>query len=408
MSKKGTKSDESNLPVGPPTNNSGSDTLERYRYQNTYTAILAIKMHNGENNFERIICEYHEDVLGVHQNRQLVGIQIKTREMGEGGFRPLDPQMKNSLKHFVELECDFGKYFQSYVIVSNCGFKKGRDSFDNFMDKNNLYQNEYAKKLIDWIRQETKCSIPIIEKMFSKLILSTGPGIQNIEDSLIKELTKVKFKESIYHFQLQSISNNLVSNIFFRSSNKEKNLLEYLFSTLEGSAEKNSYIINEKTITKDSISKILVDYVRPPFIQIRQSIPHKTPKDSIEKMKIKLEFGGIDNLVINDIEDEVLAADKFVLRMYHSEENKELADAKIRQIHAIVKRNASQSFSRTKKENEQFGQNMLHELEDRLQNMTTNERRDVYDTPFDILRGVVGRLTGKCLVQFSKTPEGGF
>lgn len=62
----------------------GPDIIERYRYQYSYTCLLAVKLHAGKSQyslmFDEIICEHHEDILGVTKDRKFVGIQIKSRE----------------------------------------------------------------------------------------------------------------------------------------------------------------------------------------------------------------------------------------------------------------------------------------------------------------------------------------
>lgn len=400
---------KNNVRIGQPSNNSGSNTLERYRYQHTFTAILGLDMLSPDSEYERLICEYHEDVLAVLKNKKLVGIQIKTRDPVQGGFVPNDEPMRNTLNHFLELEKQYGNQFDSFQIVSNCGFKKGKNSFETLINnKIKSVKNTSLLKLIKWLKDEAGYNENIIELVFRKLVLIEGPGIHDIQNTLISHLSKISSDEFVLAFQLNDIAGQLINTIGIRSSNNEKDILRFLLTTLHGKPDKENFVINNKTITIDSIKKIISDYVVPPYIAVNLNTPIDTPKNSIALMKKKLSYGGIDPLVINNIEDWVLAADKHVLKILHGEENKELAKQKIEQIHSIVKRNAIQSFSRKKNTDNQFGRDMLHDLEDRLKNMPENEKKDVYHTPFDILRGITGRLTGQCEVQFSETPKGGF
>jgi len=61
----------------------GADTLDHYRYQHSYTCMLAIKLYARVMEsgliFNEIFCEQHEVILGITSDEKFVGIQIKSR-----------------------------------------------------------------------------------------------------------------------------------------------------------------------------------------------------------------------------------------------------------------------------------------------------------------------------------------
>ncbi|MNP23234.1 hypothetical protein D3C76_1159360 [compost metagenome] len=51
---------------------------------------------------------------------------------------------------------------------------------------------------------------------------------------------------------------------------------------------------------------------------------------------------------------------------------------------------------------------MLHSVEDRLREVSASRSEDVFNCPYEILKGLVGVLTNECKVAFSKEPPGGW
>ena len=87
----------------PPTNDPGSDTQSRFRYQHSYTCLLALLMYDGKVHFQELMCEQHEDILAVKKNGKCEGVQIKTRKSDRGPFTINDPKIKDSIIHFIKL-----------------------------------------------------------------------------------------------------------------------------------------------------------------------------------------------------------------------------------------------------------------------------------------------------------------
>ena len=99
----------------------GDDTLQHYHYQHSYTCLLAIKLYTEDSEFDEILCEQHEDILGVTREGRFVGIQIKSR-LEAIPFTLADEEIKNSISRFIHLEKHYPMMFSKFVIVSNCDY----------------------------------------------------------------------------------------------------------------------------------------------------------------------------------------------------------------------------------------------------------------------------------------------
>lgn len=100
----------------------GDEIQKRFRYQNEFSASLAIQMLFHETDIDEIFCEQHEDVLVRKKDGTFIGYQVKTRDENLGLFTFNTPAIQSSLEKFVRTEKEFGEWFNRYVIASNCGF----------------------------------------------------------------------------------------------------------------------------------------------------------------------------------------------------------------------------------------------------------------------------------------------
>jgi Cap4 dsDNA endonuclease len=109
----------------------GAETLQRYRYQASYAAWLAVGSLEEMPDVAAIYCEHHDDVL-----LELVGgvcdaIQIKTQASGVGPLKGNARPVLVALRRFVEFEHAFGDRFRSYRLASISGFHRSGAASSN-------------------------------------------------------------------------------------------------------------------------------------------------------------------------------------------------------------------------------------------------------------------------------------
>lgn len=130
----------------------GDEVQKRFKYQHTYGAIIAIEMYSENLKYKEILCEQHEDILGVREDDTYDGIQIKTRQLSDGPFELTDEAIGKTLKRFVGLDKKFPGKFRKYVLVSNCDFrdddtsKSLRNLLVKVREPNSLEEKASAKR----------------------------------------------------------------------------------------------------------------------------------------------------------------------------------------------------------------------------------------------------------------------
>jgi Cap4, dsDNA endonuclease domain len=105
----------------------GAETLLHYQYQHSYICLLSFRLYAEEKDpdsqllLKGIMCEHHEDALGITKDNRFVGIQIKS-QIKEIPLTLLDKEVKHSIERFIQLERKYPNQFVKFVIVSNCPF----------------------------------------------------------------------------------------------------------------------------------------------------------------------------------------------------------------------------------------------------------------------------------------------
>lgn len=103
----------------------GDATLQRYRYQATYAARIAVSAIDTHSGIDEVFCELHEDILIRTTNGQFRGVQIKTRESHLPAFGAGDEEILNAIARFVRLDRRFPGAFISFTIGTNHRFVAG-------------------------------------------------------------------------------------------------------------------------------------------------------------------------------------------------------------------------------------------------------------------------------------------
>jgi hypothetical protein len=108
-----------------PAEDFGALAQSRFFYQHQYTAYWCIQMLIGQE-IERIICEYHEDLVICWKDGHYEFIQVKTRGEGQGEWSLANLLQKTASQSILEKlyakKVSFGDRGQHlYVFVSNMG-----------------------------------------------------------------------------------------------------------------------------------------------------------------------------------------------------------------------------------------------------------------------------------------------
>ncbi len=298
-----------NRPVTPESvlsnDDPGDDTQRRFRYQNTYAAIISLSLLEEESKADCIFCEHHEDVLVKQKDGSFVGIQIKTRLASKGPYKAGDKQVIKSLKGFIKLESEFPGNFSQSVIAVNKGFWNEKDKSSNLRyllklaqaaRKEDVTSNQclstFAKKLAS--EDENLSSLALkADGTISHLTLSVLnkvkpeenlPGLDDIKERLIKEITNLPDMAQRGYDELDKLANALVHEMSLAASLGNNSPQTLYFELLTDSeTHRTNAIIQGKRITREKILQILQEHSSTKVICTEKAEEEAKREQTVEK-----------------------------------------------------------------------------------------------------------------------------
>lgn len=399
------------------TSDPGDETQKRFRYQHTYTALIAIQMYNGKLPYKELFCEHHEDILAINEDGTYHGIQIKTRQLSDGAFEINDSAILGSLIRFIKLSNMYQNKFSRFVIVSNCPFRKDESgkSLVNLLNqvkagKTEGFNPRDLQKYVENLVDKTGASINEVLRVLAITEVQEGPGMDDIDAKVINDhLGKLTLCQSVAIEKIRMIHRLLVEKIYGASSKRANNAVKDYCALIGGSAIVNAEEINTKRITKHAVGLLIETKIKGGvFLSTPSAVDGITSSESGQLMRYKMSCGLVDIEDI-DVMDDLRAAaeDYFIANSYRAENKAQYLD-QYNQIRSIVTNQSVEARSRCRKPDSPYGTEMLQNIEDRLDTISMNRKEDVFHTPYEILKGLVGILTNECKVAFSKEPIGGW
>ena len=103
------------------------------------------------------------------------------------------------------------------------------------------------------------------------------------------------------------------------------------------------------------------------------------------------------------MKDLSLSAQNHFLEEYHRR-NGESGEIKkeMDQIQTLLSNQAAEAKTETKSNDELYGDEMLKNIEKRINEIVKTRHQDAFFLRYEILKGVIGILTGDCKVWFSE------
>ncbi|KQO18042.1 dsDNA nuclease domain-containing protein [Paenibacillus sp. Leaf72] len=400
------------------SNDPGDETQKRFRYQHTFTVLIAIEMFAGNIPYKELYCEHHEDILAVREDGNYDGLQVKTRQVSDGPFELRDPAIKKSLLRFIKLEADFENSFSNFTIISNCSFRDD-DSAKSLINLVNQVTNTSLisdikprdlRKYIDELVKESELSIETVLTTIKKIKTMVGPGLDDIDAKIINDhLGKVHQCNGASIEKLRVIHRRLCEKVYFASSRFLENGIYDYAELATGRINSVAEEINAKRITKLAVDRIVQEnFNKNLFLSSRSNAADITIAKSNQLLKRKMSSGFIDFEEIEIMDDLRTDAEDYFLTNSIKADNQQEYLREFQQIKKIVLNQSIEAKSRCKKEDSPYGAEMLHSVEDRLREVAINRTKDVFECPYEILKGLVGVLTNECKVAFSKEPPGGW
>ena len=115
----------------PAADDTGAETLRRYRFQAAFAAHLAVGSVEQLSSVAAVYCEHHDDVLIEFHDGLCDAIQVKTQASGVGPLKGNSDAVLKALSRFVSLEIQFASRFRAYHIACITGFYNAGKSTSN-------------------------------------------------------------------------------------------------------------------------------------------------------------------------------------------------------------------------------------------------------------------------------------
>jgi hypothetical protein len=398
----------------------GDETQRRFRYQHTVTAYYSLLMYLEEIPYQEILCEHHEDIVGVLENNHFHGIQVKTRDPSLGLLKLNDDAIKSSIIRFLELDMQFPGCFDRFIIVSNCNYlldatgnsiKVLKDQLALAGSSEYQFKPNTLDKYIDEIQRKVNCTRKNVLDTLIKTEFQTMSGFDEIESKIIVEIMpKIDICASFPIERLKFILNNLVYDIYSKSSRKSVYPISDYISLLKGNPAENlvQSEINIKRISKKIVKSILSSASTQTYFL---ASPNEECFFDLNTQKImisKMNCGMIDPDAIAVMDQLRDSSEQYFLTYFHKNLDRINSKMKFTHIRNLILNQAVEAKIKVKKDNAPYGEDMLREIEKRLLTISEKRADDVDHCPYEILKGLVGSLAGECKVQFSPTPKGGW
>ncbi len=387
----------------------GGPTIERWDYQYGYTAKIIIEMFAKTNDYVSIYPEHHDDILVYCEDGQFEAYQVKTRAEDYEGFRFNDSDITNTIERFVNFENKFPNQFRKYIIVTNNGFSPKKEySISNILEQVQESKIHFEPKKMDVVITEIakKCNVDrnVVINVLKKLQLEKFSDMESYAEK-IKQSYLYKLNECINlkKFQIDEIYKNLVYTIKDRTIYKISELVPDIINFEKGNPEYEKELGSRKRITSDTLRSIIEISNSVPILTSRKYSINSDP-GHIAKMKKKMiDYGGIEPLIVNKIEDFAHDVDRFVSEKSHSMKSEQV-EKEINQILAIVESKAHDRLLEFQGRTSLFGTEMLQLVIQNLNQLSHERPNEIFGANPELLKGFLGIMSCDCRVPFSKIP----
>lgn len=398
----------------------GDEVQRRFRYQHTCTAYLALLMLTQEElQYNEILCEHHEDILCVNGN-EFTGIQIKTRQLSDGPFELTDEALRTSIVKFIKLFKTFPGYFKQFIFISNCGHTRGEDGKSIAQLEKELscedkrtsdFQPNTLEKYVKDLIKETDSNRAEVVEILKLVKFQKMPDIDDIDPKIITDvIPTINGCENLPVYKQRLILDNLVNVIYLASSKKTHDPIKDYVSLIKGDPIKRiqDSEINAKRITIQRVNDIVKEISKNSYYLASNSNEFELSQHRRQVMQRKMNCGVIDPQAIEMMEFLREKAESYFFESYHKGNLEANNGQEISHIIKLVLNQAIEAKTRSKLQGAPYGERMLHNIEDRLEKIARERSDEVNNCYYEILKGLIGVLTGECKIAFSEVPEGGW
>ncbi len=393
----------------------GDLVQEKFRYQHAYTVILLCIAARKLKNITSVWCEQEEDILCQYDDKTYSYYQIKTRKSELGYWTLSDAALISSIGRFVSHESKYGLNAKEYVFVSNCEFRKSKESTKDSERANspvNFFKKIHSSKNVSDIDGEFKvkleklsgiigCELEALYEVIKKTQLVIGPAEFSIDNELTSgHLSKINELENLPIKEIHKVRDELIY-LVFKSSSFHNDIPDLCAaSIINGDAD--LLRVNAKMITVDNFLDLITTSRKIPFTYFSGSSTLQLGEGSnnLKILRKKFEKGGLTSQSL-DIERKALSAEQQLLEMV-AKDPRSVSES-LDQIESEVLSICSGAILDYQDDHGIInGIRSYRHVRNTFKDLEKNKGSHLFDTcEFNI--GIVGLLTGECKIWWSDT-----
>lgn len=383
----------------------GDDTQRRFRYQNTYAAILALELVADRPIYSLVYCEHHEDIVIEYDAGDCAGWQVKTRADETIPFKATEPAIVAAIRKFVRLDIRFPGRFTRFVIATNSGFWAERENEKNlpYLAQITKTHHDGLDSIAAWKKFAAKfagISTAELSTCLSKLACQVGPTLRGVNDRLYKLLIHSRRCEGMTTNQLRRLVTALISLASDAASLANIGSQEDYFALLaDPDAAAQAAVIEGKSITKEKIDTAIIAFMATPVL-LEPHEPLKTAEpSSTKRLEQKMELGVIPAYNIELAKDHKASMERVALA-WLSKFGPELTEKYYNHLAVLVLGEALEAHDEVSNVLP-YGQNMLGNVRQRLRALPPESFLHDKGIDYPHLLGMVAILTEECKVWWS-------
>ncbi len=262
------------------TVDTGDDTQHRFRYQHAYGVILLLAALSDKKPYIAILCENYEDLLGQRNDDFFDAYQIKTRR--DGSWNLSDEPLKDSIKHFVEVDQRLSGKIKSFFFVSNA-------TYENSNAQNKVGRS--PKKLLQAVKHISSpidlappfstafealclhchCDPLNLMTVLKKLDFLPGPGLDSFDAEIaLNHLSAIRECSSLSAMALTQLFDELIAKVSKASCLSINDPARHWYSS--NTDDRDNPKIQIKRITAESILTFICEN-QERFLNLAKNIP---------------------------------------------------------------------------------------------------------------------------------------
>jgi len=426
----------------------GDETQLRFRYQNAYGVLILIGMKRGSYVFDKLLCEYHDDFIGISQNH-ICSFQVKTRIPEHGFWKNHTTEFIDAVKKFIALESHYQGAIQKYYFVSNANVLAANTNirekhkspaflldaissaktvddlaplaaraFSTIINKIKTQKNKQSKKSSPATddtalnKNEKTLTInsstrenEILFRVLKKLIIVPGPSLCDYESVIVDLLGNVA--KSKLGTEPRNIRDELIHKIYVASAKSLPPEKRYIFPS--GGKDFADPLFDSKIVSVSDLDEAL--YCTDSQTLFRFSPTGEehflaTKRNPVHFDK-KMQKGGIGENHLDTMRRRKISAEKHFLELQAKKKGAELdefekelnhLDQKIRGVCDDVLLEIETQGSNYEMP---YGLKMLQKVQDDIKMLVKEHPESVCNFDYESLMGVTGLLTESCSVWWS-------